>query len=109
MVRVTVLRRFRDFVAKCDRQPGDTFEATERRAAFIDTKLPGYITYEVIAEEKPEPELVEEAAHEAEPVADQQVDLSKLTVATLKALAKERGIEVPKSAKKAQLIALLEE
>lgn len=99
MVLVTVLRRFRDFVAKCDRNVGDQFEATEKRAAFIDAKLPGYIEYAPIAHE-PEPEKADEP---------EQVDLSKLTVASLKTLAKERGIEVPKSAKKAQIIALLEE
>ena len=109
MVLVTVLRRFADFVAKCDRNVGDQFEATEKRAAYIDAKLPGYITFEAIDEEKPEPAPVEEPEHEVEPVADPQVDLSTLTVATLKALAKERGVEVPKGAKKAQLIALLEE
>lgn len=100
MVLVTVLRRFADFVAKCDRNVGDQFEATEKRAAYIDAKLPGYITYTPI---------VEEPEKEEEPVENQQVDLSKLTVAMLKTLAKERGIDVPKGAKKAQIIALLEE
>lgn len=107
MVLVTVLRRFRDFVAKCDRNVGDKFEATEKRAEYIDAKLPGYITFEPIepdVTDVAEPEPEQEPEHEQE-----QVDLSKLTVATLKTLAKERGIDVPKSAKKAQIVALLEE
>jgi hypothetical protein len=103
MVLVTVLRRFADFVAKCDRNVGDQFEATEKRAAYIDAKLPGYIKYEPIEAES---DVSDEHETEPEPEA---VDLTKLTVASLKALAAERGIEVPKSAKKAQIIALLEE
>lgn len=101
MVLVTVLRRFRDFVAKCDRNVGDKFAATEKRAEYIDAKLPGYITFEPI-----EPDVADATEPESEP---ERADLSKLTVATLKTLAKERGIDVPKSAKKAQIVALLEE
>ena len=96
MVLVTVLRRFADFSAKCDRSVGEQFEATEKRAEYIDAKLPGYITFEPI-----------EDGHEQE--ADESADLSKLTVAALKALAAERGVDVPRGAKKAQLIELLEE
>lgn len=93
MVLVTVLRRFADFAEKCDRNVGDQFEATEKRAAYIEEKLPGYIKVTPI--EKPDQEPTE--------------DIGKLTVAQLKALASERGVEIPKGAKKAQLIALLEE
>lgn len=100
MMTVTVLKPFRDFAKHRNRVIGETFEATKKRAAYIDAKLPGYITYTPIADEPKK---------EEEPVADPQVDLSKLTVATLKTLAKERGIDVPKGAKKAQIIALLEE
>ena len=92
MAVVKVLRRFRDLKHHIDREVGETFEATEERAAQIAAALPGYVTYEV-AEARPEPE---------------PVDLTKLTVATLKALCKERGVEVPAKAKKADLIALLD-
>lgn len=49
------------------------------------------------------PALVPLDAAEPEPV-----NLSALTVAALRALCGERGIEAPKRATKAQLIALLE-
>lgn len=42
--------------------------------------------------------------HDPEPV-----DLSALTVATLRALCEDRGISAPKKATKAQLVALLTE
>jgi hypothetical protein len=96
MVLVTVLRRFRDFASNCDRIAGEQFEATEKRAEYIDAKLPGYITFVPVTEE-------------SEPEASEEADLAKLTVAALKALAAERGIDIPKGTKKAQLIALLEE
>ena len=41
------------------------------------------------------------------PVAKQPVDLAALTVAALRALCDERGIEAPRRATKAQLIDLL--
>lgn len=90
MVRVTVLRPFTDLVKRAERAAGDTFEATEERAAYIAAKLPGYVTYERITEAAPDSK-----------------DLSKLTVAQLRALCAERGVEVPKGAKKADIIALL--
>lgn len=87
MTTVTVLKPFRDFAKHRDRVVGETFKATEERARQIDAKLPGYIAY----------------------VVEESVDLSKMTVAQLKELAAERGIEVPSGAKKAQLVSLLEE
>lgn len=87
MVEITVNKGFYDIVEKVDRKQGDTFEATEERAAYIDAVLPGYITFG------------------AEKKAD---DLSKLTVPQLNKLAEERGIEVPKGAKKAELLEILE-
>jgi len=89
MVTVTVLKAFYDLVEKVDRLPGDSFEATEDRAEHIDSVIPGYVTYA-----KAEPE---------------EVDLSKMKVAQLKALCADKGVEVPSGATKAQLIALLEE
>jgi len=83
---IRVLRDFRDIRAKTNRDPGDTFEATEERFAEIARKLPGYV--EAVEEEK--------------------TDLSTLKVADLRAMAEERGIEVPKKATKATLIELLE-
>lgn len=93
MVLVRVLRRFKDFKVHDYREPGDVFEVTEGRAAQIAAALPGYVSIEAAAE----PEQPKE-----------QVDLSKLTVTQLKGLCEERGIEVPKRAKKAELIALLD-
>lgn len=87
MVEITVNKGFYDVVEQVDRRPGDTFEATEERAEFIDSALPGYITFG--AEKKTD-------------------DLSKLTVAQLTKLAGERGVEVPKGAKKAELLEILE-
>ena len=95
MVRIKVLRSFWDLVVHVDRKVGDEFEVTEKRAAHIQNKLPGYVT-------------VIEAVVEPEEDAKEPVDLAKLTVATLKGLCAERGIEVPKKAKKADIIALLE-
>lgn len=86
MVEITVNKDFYDAVEKVDRKQGDTFEATEERAEYIDAVLPGYIT---------------RSAKKAD-------DLSKLTVAQLNKLAEERGIEVPKGAKKAELLEILE-
>lgn len=100
MVRVTVLRAFYDMVERVDRNPGDTFDATEKRAAYIDRKLPGYVTYEGWVDE-PEEAEPEEAVEEA-------VDYAKLTVAKLRELCAELGIEAPKKAKKAELVSLLE-
>lgn len=86
MVEITVNKGFYDVVEKVDRNPGDTFEATEERAAYIEAVLPGYITL---------------GAKKAD-------DISKLTVTQLNKLAAERGIEVPKGAKKAELLEILE-
>ena len=82
---IRVLRDFRDVRAKTNRDPGDTFEATEERFAEIARKLPGYVE-----------------------AVDDKTDLSALKVADLRAMAEERGIEVPKKATKATLIELLE-
>ena len=101
MITVTVLKGFRDLKQHTSRRPGDTFEANEERAAQLAAALPGFIAYDV---PEPEPEPNPKPAAEPEP----SVDLSKLTVAKLKALCGERGIEVPAKAKKADLIALLD-
>ena len=50
-----------------------------------------------------------EAPVEEPAVKDPQEDLAKFTVAQLKGLCEERGISVPKRAKKAEILALLEE
>lgn len=85
MVEIKVNKGFFDAVEKVDRKPGDTFEATEERAEYIASALPGYITF-----------------------AAAKADLSKLTVAQLNKLAAEKGVEVPKGAKKAELLEILE-
>lgn len=96
MATVTVLRGFRDLKAHRDRVPGEVFEAPEERAAYIAARLPGYV-------EVTKPEQVAEP----EPQEDHEADLTKLTVPTLRSLCEERGIEVPKRAKKADILALL--
>ena len=92
MVTVTVLRDFYDLKAHADRTAGDTFLATEERAAQLDAALPGYVTCD---EHEQAPEL--------------RVDLSKMTNAQLIALCEERGIQAGKRPTKAQLIRLLQE
>ena len=94
MVTVTVLKSFYDLKRHKDRKAGTTFDATEERAAYIAAALPGYVSYGA-----DEPEANDRGV----------TDLAKLTVAQLKALCAERGIEVPPKAKKAGLVALLQE
>ena len=86
MATVRTLRPFFDLVARCDRRPGDEFEATEARYEHIAGKLPGYV------------ELAEADAP----------DYSAMKVAELRALCSERGLEAPSKATKAQLIEILE-
>lgn len=85
MVTVTVRKPFYDRREKVDRNVGDTFSATEERAAQIDRTIPGFITYSEAAE-----------------------DYSSMTVPQLRELCKERGIEVPRRASKATIVSLLE-
>lgn len=85
MVNVTVTKAFRDLKEHVDRKAGETFEATEERAAQIDAALPGYISIAKTA------------------------SLSGLTVSQLRAQCAELGIDVPKGAKKADLVALLQQ
>ena len=92
MVKVTVKRYFWDVSAKTRRREGDTFTATVGRAKEIDQKLPGYITY-----------TEEEADEPSDPA------LSSLDTQELRAIAEERGIEVPKRASKQRLLELLGE
>lgn len=89
-VTVTVLRRFEDYAERCDREVGEEFEATVERAEEIDAKLPGYIR--ILRDEAP---------------AEQLPELSELSVAQLKALAKERGITIPAGTKKAGIVDIL--
>ena len=88
MVTVTVKRHFWDISAKVRRKEGDTFVATPERFAEIEQRLPGYITYT----EEPEGS-----------------SLSSLGMSELRAIAAERGIEVPKRTSKQQLIELIGE
>jgi hypothetical protein len=84
MVTVTVLAPFRDTTEHVGRKVGDTFTTTEERAAEIAAKLPGYVKYE------------------------KDSGLSDLSLEELKAIAEERGIEIPKRGGKAKLLSLLE-
>ena len=94
MVTVHVLKSFYDLKHHKDRKAGSTFEATEERAAHIDAALPGYVAYE---------------ADESKANDRSVADLTKLTVAQLRALCAERGVETPPKAKKAELVDLLKE
>lgn len=85
MAKVCVLKPFRDLLERCDRQVGEEFECTVERAQYIAAKLPGYIDILVTDE----------------------VDYTALKNDELIELCKERGIEVPRNARKAHLIALL--
>lgn len=97
MVTVEVLQAFYDLKEHRDRKAGTTFAATEERAAYIASALPGYISYATVAEQKPEPET----ALEPKP------DYAAMPYADLVALAKERGIQLKGRPKKAQLIEAL--
>lgn len=92
MVTVTVKRYFWDVSAKTRRREGDTFIATVGRAREIDQKLPGYITYT-----------------EGKPDESGDSSLSSLDTQELRAMAAERGIEVPKRASRQKIIELLGE
>ena len=95
MVTVEVLRAFYDIKEHRDRKAGTTFTATEERAAYIASVLPGYISYTTVAEQKPEPE--------PEP----KPDYASMPYIDLMALARERGIQVKGRPKKADLIEAL--
>ena len=113
MVTIEVLESFYDLAAHKLRAVGETFEATERRASDIDAVLPGYIKVTGVdskadsGKDEPEPTTTESGRETGSTEA--QTDLSKMTVAQLRALAAERGTEIPKGSKKADIIALLEE
>lgn len=85
MVTVTVIIPFRDTTEHVGRRKGDTFTTTEERAKQIAARLPGYISYK-----------------------NEGSDLSSLDLDELRAIAEERGVEVPKRAGKAKLLSLLE-
>ena len=95
MVTVEVLRAFYDIKEHRDRKAGTTFTATEERAAYIASVLPGYISYKTVAEQKPEPE--------PEP----KPDYASMPYIDLVSLARERGIQVKGRPKKADLIEAL--
>lgn len=102
MSRVTVIRPFHDLVENVDRCKGDVFEATDGRARQLVRVLPsGYVNVEH------EQTSMSDTVPAKKP-ADDITDLSVLTVAELRALASERGVELPKGARKATIIARLE-
>lgn len=97
MVTVEVLRAFYDLKEHRHRKAGTTFTATEDRAAYIASVLPGYISYTTVAEQKPEPE----------PEPEPKPDYASMPYIDLMALARERGIQVKGRPKKADLIEVL--
>lgn len=98
MTTVKVLMQFWDIKERRTRKPGDEFVVTEARALEIQGKLPDYV-------ELYDPDV--EAGNGVEVLGD--TDYQDLKVTQLKELCAERGIEVPKGAKKSDLIALLGE
>ena len=56
---------------------------------------------------KPEPIVKKTTVAKKEVVKEEKADLSKLTVAELKEIAKEKGIELASGAKKADILAAL--
>ena len=88
MVTLITLRKFHDTTIRGTRAEGDVFEATEERAARIMAALPGYVAVHELPEDTP--------------------DYASMTVAQLRALCAERGVDVPKGSKKADIIELLE-
>ena len=103
MVTVEVLQAFYDLKEHRDRKAGTTFAATEERAAYIASALPGYISYTTVAEQKPEPEP------EQEPELEPKPDYESMPYIDLVALARDRGIQLKGRPKKAQLIEALSE
>lgn len=99
MVTVEVLQAFYDLKEHRDRRAGTTFAATEERAAYIASALPGYISYTTVAEQKPEPE----------PIPEPKQDYESMPYIDLVALARDRGIQLKGRPKKAQLIEALSE
>lgn len=97
MATVKVLKRFWDRKRKVTREPGDVFTEPDKRVDEIQSRLPGYV--DVIADAAAEPE---------KDVTETATGYSEMSTQELKALCAERGMDVPKRAKKAQLIALLE-
>lgn len=91
MATVRVLRVFYDLKARRKRKPGDVFEATTERANELVSEIPGHVT-----------------VTDAEPPREAP-DLTKLTNQQLVELCRERGVDVPKRYKKADLVALLGE
>ena len=96
MVNINVLETFYDLKAHVERRAGSTFHETEARAAEIEAALPGYVTVCTIEEA--------EAKKSGKPL-----DYGKFTVAQLKDICARRGIDVPRNAKKAEIVALLED
>lgn len=102
MVNIIVLKPFYDLKCHVDRNVGDTFTASEGRAEQICFALPGYISYEPVIDGKGD-STAKDVTTGDEPVAD----VSGMTVAQLKAYAREVGVSIPSGAKKAEIIAIL--
>ncbi len=102
MAQIHVLHRFWDRKDRRTRRKGEVFTATEARAQELLRLIPDYV--ELV---DAQPNWADEAPVEETP-AEEAVDYSKLETQELKRLCAERGIEVPKRAKKATLVKLLE-
>ena len=93
-----VLKRFRDAETWRLYDAGDDWQGSERR--FQELSEGGYVRSGLIAHD------AEENAADA-PTAPQTGTLDGLTVAQLRELAKERGLDVPRRASKARLLETL--
>ena len=91
MVTVRVLKRFWDLKRKRTRVEGEVFQEEPERVAQIEEALPGYTERLVLEEGKAE-----------------GPDVRSMSLRELKALAKERGIDIPPRTPKDEIITLLE-
>lgn len=87
MVMLTVLSRFYDLRAHKWRDVGEAFHVDEKRAEQLFARIPGSVT-------------LSGGPRSVEP----EQDLASMTVAELRELAAERGIEIPNKARKETII-----
>lgn len=87
MVMLTTLSRFYDLRAHKWREVGETFSVNEKRAEQLFARIPDSVTLS----ESPRP---------VEP----EQNLASMTIAELRKLAAERGIELPNKARKETII-----
>lgn len=116
-MRVKTNRQFYDVLEDTYRHEGDEFEVSKERYIELNNKVSGFVSkvkeankevVEVEDNTEAEVEAIEEAdKDEAAEVSDEAKEIDELTVAELKELLDEKGIEYDSKAKKDDLKALL--